>query len=149
MVKLSKSDIGRRFYGPSKTLTDAHFLMFSAITGDAHPIHYDVEYARNTKFGAPVAHGLLLSGLMALGASDARVELENMAMVEQGTQFLKPVKVGDTVHPVFEILDIYEDKNNRSFCRFETTLLNHVGEAMAKGFHVYQFVSRLEKGQNA
>tara|TARA_Y100001936_G_scaffold253404_1_gene317787 strand:- start:975 stop:1424 length:450 start_codon:yes stop_codon:yes gene_type:complete len=149
MVKLSKSDIGRRFYGPSKTLTDAHFLMFSAITGDAHPIHYDVEYARNTKFGAPVAHGLLLSGLMALGASDAREELENMAMVEQGTQFLKPVKVGDTVHPVFEILDIYEDKNNRSFCRFETTLLNHVGEAMAKGFHVYQFVPRLEKGQNA
>ena len=149
MVKLSKSDIGRRFYGPSKTLTDAHFLMFSAITGDVHPIHYDVEYARNTKFGAPVAHGLLLSGLMALGASDAREELENMAMVEQGTQFLKPVKVGDTVHPVFEILDIYEDKNNRSFCRFETTLLNHVGEAMAKGFHVYQFVPRLEKGQNA
>ena len=42
---LSKADVGRRFVGPSKTLTDAHFLMFSAVSGDVHPIHYDVEYA--------------------------------------------------------------------------------------------------------
>ena len=142
MVQLSKSDIGRRFYGPSKTLTDAHFLMFSAITGDVHPIHYDIEYARKTIFGAPVAHGLLLSGLMALGSSDAREELNNMAMVEQGTTFLKPVKVGDTVHAAFEVEDVCQDENNRSFCRLETNLLNHVGEIMAKGFHVYQFVPK-------
>ncbi len=32
---LSKADVGRRFSGPSKTLTDAHFLMYSAISGEA------------------------------------------------------------------------------------------------------------------
>ena len=34
--------IGDGFESPSKTLTDAHFLFFSGLTGDAHPLHYDV-----------------------------------------------------------------------------------------------------------
>ena len=34
---------GQVFSTPSKTLTDAHFLFFSGLTGDNHPIHYDVE----------------------------------------------------------------------------------------------------------
>ena len=51
--------LGEEFEGPSKTLTDAHFLLFSGLTGDVHPIHYDVEYAKQTRFGKPLAHGLL------------------------------------------------------------------------------------------
>ncbi len=138
-MALSNSDVGRRFTGPSKTLTDAHFLMFSAVSGDVHPIHYDVEYAKKTPFGAPVAHGLLLAGLMALGAADTSSDLEGLAMVEQGCQFLKPVKVGDTVHPEFELEKIWVEKN-REFCRFQTMLLNHRGETMAQGFHVYRIL---------
>lgn len=141
---LSKADVGRRFSGPSKTLTDAHFLMYSAISGDVHPIHYDVEYAKGTPFGAPVAHGLLLAGLMALGASDAGDALDGLAMVEQGTTYRKPVKVGDTVHPEFEIEDVWQDDKKRDFCRFKTELLNHEGEMMAEGFHVYRILTKQE-----
>jgi 3-hydroxybutyryl-CoA dehydratase len=61
--------IGDRFKSPSKTLTDAHFLFFAGMTGDAHPVHYDDEYARRTRFGKRLAHGLLLAGLTAVGAS--------------------------------------------------------------------------------
>ena len=141
-MALSKADVGRRFSGPSKTLTDAHFLMFSAVSGDVHPIHYDVEYAKNTAFGAPVAHGLLLTGLMALGASDAGVALDGMAMVEQGTVFRKPVTVGDTVHPEFEIEEVWQDDKQHSFCRFKTELLNHKDELLVEGFHVYRFMGK-------
>ena len=42
---------GQVFESPSRTLTDAHFLFFSALSGDNHPIHYDVEYAKATRFG--------------------------------------------------------------------------------------------------
>ena len=42
--------VGDRFGSPSKTLTDAHFMFFAGMTGDAHPIHYDDEYARKTRF---------------------------------------------------------------------------------------------------
>lgn len=130
---------GTRFEGPSKTLTDAHFLLFSGITGDVHPIHYDVEYAKATRFEKPVAHGLLLTSLMALGASDGRNQLEGMVMVEQGSQFLKPVMVGDTVQAQFVLHSTWDD-GPRRFCRFETTLVNHRGETLVKGFHVYRIV---------
>ncbi len=92
--------VGDRFEGPSKTITDAHFLLFSGITGDVHPVHYDVEYAKRTRFGKPVAHGLLLASLTALGASTAREQLDGFIIAEQGCRFLKPVVVGDTIKPL-------------------------------------------------
>jgi len=144
-MALSNADAGRRFAGPSKTLTDAHFLMFSAVSGDVHPIHYDVEYAKETQFDAPVAHGLLLAGLMALGASNGGSDLDGLAMVEQGCRFLKPVKVGDTVHPEFELEKVWAE-DGREFCRFKTMLLNHRGETMAEGFHVYRILPMKEAG---
>ena len=61
--------LGETFRSPSKTITDAHFLFFSGLTGDSHPIHYDNEYAKSTRFGGRVAHGLLLSAMTAAGAS--------------------------------------------------------------------------------
>ena len=79
---------GQVFASPSKTLTDAHFLFFSGLTGDNHPIHYDVEYARTTRFGKPLAHGLLLASLTALGASPASPHIDGFVFVEQGCRFL-------------------------------------------------------------
>jgi acyl dehydratase len=43
--------VGDEFNSPSKTITDAHYLWFSGLTGDNHPSHYDVEYCRKTRYG--------------------------------------------------------------------------------------------------
>lgn len=128
---------GDVFDGPSKTLTDAHFLMFSAVTGDVHPIHYDVEYAKQTRFGKPLAHGLMLASLTALGASSGRERCEGYVLVEQGSKFLQPACVGDTVTPRLTAeRSWFEGK--RQFCRFRTTLTNQRGEILLEGFHVYR-----------
>jgi 3-hydroxybutyryl-CoA dehydratase len=131
--------VGEAFEGPSKTLTDAHFLLFSGITGDVHPIHYDVEYARGTRFGKPLAHGLLLAGLTALGASNARERLEGFVFVEQGCRFLKPALVGDTVRPRFTVEKIWQE-GERRFCRIKLALLNQRHETLLEGFHVYRIL---------
>jgi 3-hydroxybutyryl-CoA dehydratase len=57
-----------RFRSPGRTLGEAHFLLFAGLTGDNHPIHYDEDYPRQTRFGARVAHGLLVMAMSALGA---------------------------------------------------------------------------------
>ena len=31
--------VGERFESPSKTLTDAHFMFFAGMSGDAHRLH--------------------------------------------------------------------------------------------------------------
>ena len=61
--------VGDTFESPSKTLNDAHFMFFSGMTGDTHPIHYDDEYAKSTRFGHRLAHGLMLTAMTAVGAS--------------------------------------------------------------------------------
>jgi len=127
---------GEEFFGPSRTLTDAHFFAFSGVSGDLHPIHYDVEYAKTTVFGGPVAHGLHLVALTALGASDGRSRAEGMAFVEQGSKFLKPAMVGDTLLPKLRLERKWEERG-RQFFRFETWLINQRGETVLEGFQVY------------
>lgn len=136
---------GDLLVGPSKTMTDAHFLFFSGLTGDNHPVHYDVEYARRTRFGRPVTHGLLLASMTALGALPGTHELEGFAFVEQGCRFLRPVFVGDTVQPRLEVAAILEDEGRR-LIRFASALTNQRGETVLEGFHVYQMIGPRRSG---
>src|ERR1044072_9405759 len=98
---LEDFQVGDTFPIPAKTLTDAHFMFFAGLTGDNHPIHYDDEYARRTRFGRRLAHGLLLTSLTALGASTLAPILEHsiVAFVEQTTRFRAPAFIGDTLKP--------------------------------------------------
>lgn len=133
---------GESFEGPSRTLTDAHFLLFSALNSDSHPIHYDIEYAKATRFRKPVAHGLLLASLTALGASTARERCHGLVFVEQGCHFLRPAFVGDTILPRMTVGRVWRE-GERQFCLFSTELRNQRGEQVLKGFHVYRvFTSR-------
>lgn len=128
---------GQVFTIPSKTLTDAHFLFFAGLTGDNHPIHYDVEYARTTRFGKPLAHGLLLASLTALGASTASPHIDGFVFVEQGTRFVAPVAVGDTLHPRLTVERVWWE-GKRRLVRFATAITNQRGETVLEGFHVYR-----------
>jgi len=128
---------GEVFEGPTKTLTDAHFLFFSALTGDVHPLHYDVEYARSTPVGKPTAHALLLNSLTALGAMKGRDRIGRLLFTEQGSRLLAPVVVGDTMRPVMTLERAW-DENGASWYRFRTELFNQRGEKVMEGFHVYR-----------
>src|SRR5689334_7918257 len=67
--------VGEVFESSPHTLTEKHFAAFAEITGDAHPLHYNPDYARGRGWDAPLAHGLLLFGLCALGAAPISREL--------------------------------------------------------------------------
>jgi 3-hydroxybutyryl-CoA dehydratase len=128
---------GEVFEGPVRVLADTHFELFSEVTADRHPIHHDAEYARATRFGKPVAHGLLLASLTALGASTGRDRCHGFAFIEQGCRFLAPVFVGDTVRPSLAVERVWRE-GHRQFCRFKTSILNQRGEQVLDGFHVYR-----------
>lgn len=130
--------LGDRFHSPSRTVGDAHFLIFAGMTGDNHPIHYDDEYARGTRFGGRVAHGLLVMAMTAVGASPLshRLERSMIAFAEQGCRFLRPVLLGDTVHPEFEVAGL-ERKGDRGVLRLGVKVTNQRGEIVLEGHHVY------------
>ena len=135
--------VGDRFESPSKTLTDAHFLFFSGMTGDAHPIHYDDEYAKGTRFGRRLAHGLMLTSMTAVGASTLSPIIEHsiVAFLEQTTRFLAPAFVGDTIKPHHEVVDL-ERKRSAGLLTLRVTLINQRGETVLDGRHKYLIAYR-------
>src|ERR671937_771153 len=135
--------IGDRFGSPAKTLTDAHFLFFAGMTGDAHPIHYDDEYARATRFGRRLAHGLLLGSLTAVGASTLAPLIENsmVTFVEQSTRFVSPAFIRDTLKPQREVVRL-ERKRSAGLVTLRVTLVNQRDELVLEGQHKYLIAYR-------
>ncbi len=131
-------ELGEKFHIPSKTLTDAHFLFFSGITGDNHPLHYDDEYAKATRFGKRVTHGLLVTAMGAVGASTLSplVEESVVAFIEQSSRFLKPVLIGDTIKPELEVSELVP-KTDVGLLRLTLRITNQRGEVVLEGMHAY------------
>ena len=137
--------LGDRFERPGKTLTDAHFLFFAGLTGDAHPLHYDDEYAKTTRFGRPIVHGLHLMALTALGAAPLaeRLEASMIAFLDQQASFRKPVFKDDTLQPQFEV-EGTEHKPGVEWGKLaiKVRLINQRDEIVVEGRHVYRILCR-------
>ena len=135
--------IGDRFKSPGRTLTDAHFLFFAGLTGDDHPLHYDDEYAKKTRFGKRLVHGLLLTSLTAVGASTLSPIIEEsiVAFVEQRTRFLAPAFIGDTIYPEHEVVGL-ERKRSAGLLTLRVALKNQRGETVLEGEHKYLIAYR-------
>jgi acyl dehydratase len=135
--------VGDAFESPSKTLTDAHFMFFAGMTGDAHPLHYDDEYAKGTRFGRRLAHGLLLTSMTAVGASTLAPIIEHsiVAFLEQTTRFVAPAFIGDTIKPRHEVVEL-ERKRSAGLLVLGVTLTNQRGETILEGRHKYLIAYR-------
>jgi 3-hydroxybutyryl-CoA dehydratase len=133
---------GERFEGEARVLDEAAFAAFAGLSGDAHPIHYDAVYARASRFGERVAHGLLLASMTALGATSLSPRLRDsmVAFAGQGLRFLRPVLLGESVQPRFTV-DAVDRPRGR--LRFKLELLNLTrGEVAAEGFQDYVLKTR-------
>lgn len=137
---------GEVFTSAPQTLSDKHFAAFAAMTGDAHPLHYDADYARAKGWEAPLAHGLMLLGLCALGAAPISRELtESMiAMLGNKARYRRPAFVGDTVTPQFTVIAVEPKDNDRGIVRLAISLHNQRGEVVLEGMHVLMLKRRGE-----
>ena len=107
--------VGERFPLPSRTVTEAHFAAFQAISGDNHPIHYDIEYCRSQGHSGMLAHGLQVLCYSAAGAGTF-ADVIGRAMVgyiDQSCRFLKPVYPGDTLYPTLHIAELQASADDR------------------------------------
>src|SRR5205085_3777676 len=93
--------VGEVYRNPSRTVTEAHFAAFQALSGDNHPIHYDIEYCRAHGHPGLLAHGLQVLAFTAAGAGSFAHLIGDalIGFIEQSAKFLKPVYPGDTLYP--------------------------------------------------
>ena len=103
--------VGERFIIPSRTLGDASFSAFQALSLDNHPIHYDVEYCRRAGHKDLLAHGLRFQRCALQEQGICRMSYDSLiGLLEHSAKFLKPVYRGDTVYPALEIIELTPSK---------------------------------------
>jgi acyl dehydratase len=68
--------------------------------------------------------------------------------VEQGTRFLRPVVVGDTITPRLIVEKVWED-DRRRYVRLATSLTNQRGETVLEGFQVYRVLASAAPAESA
>jgi len=130
--------LGERFVLPSRTMTEAVFLAFQGASGDAHPVHYDVEYCRARGMPHLLAHGLQTLAQTAPGAGlfPYLVEESLVGFIEQSSRFLKPVFAGDTIYPALEIDELTPNRST-GVLGFKTTVHNQRRELVLEGRQRY------------
>lgn len=92
-----------------KTITEADIVMFSGVTGDHNPLHVNEDYAKSTRFGGRIAHGMLTGSLIST-VLGTRLPGPGCVYLSQDLKFLAPVKPGDTVTAKAVITDIVPEK---------------------------------------
>ena len=103
--------------------------MFSEMTGDRNPLHYDAALAARSPFGGLIVQGGVTSGLLnAVVAED----LPGPGTVFLGVEwrFLKAVGVGEDITGRVEVTSVRDDK---PICTLETTVRNGRGEVCLAG----------------
>jgi len=113
----------------SRTIGDDDIRAFANATGDHNPLHLDEEFAKQTRFGKRIAHGMLSASLISAVIAD---ELPGQGSIYLGQtlQFVAPVFLGDTVTARVTVTSIREDK---PIIKLETVCTNQRDEVVIRG----------------
>jgi 3-hydroxybutyryl-CoA dehydratase len=89
----------------SRTVTEADILMFGAASGDMNPVHFDAEFAANSRFGERIAHGMLTASHVS-ALIGMRLPGPGTVYISQSLAFKRPVRIGATVTTQVEITEL-------------------------------------------
>ena len=92
-----------------RTVTDADIAAFAGVSGDTNPIHLHDGFARTTRFGRRIAHGML-SGSFISTVIGTKLPGPGAVYVSQTMAFMAPVMIGDTITAVATVTAIDEKR---------------------------------------
>jgi acyl dehydratase len=96
--------VGDRF-SRSLTITETHLVLGAGLIGDINPHHTDAVYAKGSRFGTRILHGMLTSAIM--GASvGMRFYGTALAYLEHNARFIAPVRAGDTLTTTWTVTEL-------------------------------------------
>jgi acyl dehydratase len=118
-------DVARR----SRQVQARDIELFTEITGDRNPLHYDEETAARSRFGGLIVQGGVTSGLLnAVVAED--LPGPGSVFLHVDWSFKAPVRPGDEITAEVEALEVRDDK---PLTRLRTTIVNQDGTVVLDG----------------
>src|SRR4030042_964557 len=121
--------LGEVFVSPGRTITETDLILFSGITGDWHSMHTNLEYAKKSKFGERIVHGMLILsiGSALLFRLGDNVLFPKSFIAFYGIdklRFVKPVLIGDTISSKAEVISMEEKDAERGIITYDTRINN-------------------------
>ncbi len=103
--------------------------LFTELTGDRNPLHYDEQAAGRSRFGRIIVQGGVTSGLLnAVVAED--LPGPGSVFLHVDWSFKAPVAPGDEITAEVEVLEMREDK---PITKLRTTITNQEGTIVLDG----------------
>jgi len=110
-------------------VTERDIELFTELTGDRNPLHYDEEAAGRSRFGGLIVQGGVTSGLLnAVVAED--LPGPGSVFLHVDWSFKAPVRPGDEITAEVELLEVREDK---PLSTLRTTIVNQEGTVVLDG----------------
>ena len=91
----------------SKTVRNEDVIGFAELSGDHNPIHLSEHFARKTRFGGRIVHGLYTASLIS-AVIGMRLPGPGSVYISQSLNFLGPVKIGDVIDISVEVVELTE-----------------------------------------
>jgi acyl dehydratase len=118
-------DVARR----TRTVRAEDIALFTELTGDRNPVHYDADLAARSRFGSIVVQGGVTTGLLnALVAED--LPGPGSVFLHVDWRFPAPVRPGDVLTAEARVLDVRADK---PLCTLATTVRTADGTVVVEG----------------
>lgn len=93
----------------SRDITSKDIVLFTDISGDRNPLHYDAEIAGATRFGGIVVQGGVTSAILnAIVAED--LPGPGTVFLQVNWSFKAPVRPGDTITGEIKVNKVRDDK---------------------------------------
>jgi acyl dehydratase len=113
----------------TREVTTRDIELFTELTGDRNPLHYDEARAAASRFGGIIVQGGVTSGLLnAVVAED--LPGPGSVFLHVDWSFRAPVKPGDTITAEVEVIDVRPDK---PITKLRTTITNREGTVVLDG----------------
>lgn len=123
----------------SRKFTKDEVLFFSDLTSDNNPIHFDENYAANTRFKKTIVQGPLVVSLIG-GILGSKIPGPGTIYMSQETKFLKPLFIDEFVTAWVEVVKIREDK---PIITLKNWVEKENGEIILTGQSVIMFLEKL------
>lgn len=122
---------GERF-ARTLTVTETHLVLGAGLIGDFNPHHTDEEYARRSRFGTRILHGMITSAIMG-AAVGMRFHGTALAYLEHNARFTAPVRAGDTLTSTWTVVDLLpKPKQGGGIVVLQGSAVNQDGTAVAE-----------------
>jgi acyl dehydratase len=113
----------------TRTVTHRDIELFTEISGDRNPVHYDEEVAAASRFGGLVVQGGVTSGLLNAVVAE-QLPGPGSVFLEVSWRFLAPVRPGDEITASVTVTAQREDK---PVTTLDTRIVNQDGTVVLDG----------------